>query len=117
MLRRGNILAPEITLGPENMLCLRRCEDGWDGIKGIHLVHREVAANGERFCRIVGLVVIEIDRRRGSHDHIMMRLCRHDPPLNPPPRHHSGSRWQAACENLIPSQESAMMVREERPNL
>src|SRR5437667_11732335 len=100
MLWIGNILGPELTLRPQDVLCLLRCEVSRDKIICVDFVNRQVATNSKLFCWIVRLVVIKVKVAIGSHNDIMIGLSRSDASLYAAPGYDRGSARYATFEDF-----------------
>ena len=105
--RRLEVLGPEIALRTEDPRGFSLPEHVGDRLVRVHLLEREQAADRERLESFVSLVVVEVERRRGRHDHVAPLPRRVDPPTDAAPTHHRGAGCESALEDLVPPDESA----------
>ena len=76
-----DIFPPQVALHAEDILFLAFVQHLGDWVIGIHFLQCQIAADGFRLGRWVGLIGVEIAMAARHHDHVVLRLGRLDAPL------------------------------------
>ena len=112
MVRFGDVFVPEVALHAEHVT-VRIFRNALDGIVGIHLLQRQVAADGFGFLELGVLVVVEVAPGLGRHHHVVAHRGGLDAAFGTAPRHHGGVGGQAAFQDFVPAQQGAAVFVEE----
>jgi hypothetical protein len=104
----GNIFRPELSLSTEDVPGLLGRKFFGDWIVIIDVRQGEVTSDSEWFVWIPRLIIIEIRVGCGRHDDIVPGLSGGDAAFLAPPGHDRGIGRQAALEDLIPPDQSAV---------
>ena len=113
MVSVSDILGPEVSLNTQNVLGLLLGQLLGQLIR-VDTINGQETANAERLSLLISrLIVVEIEVRRGNHNHIVTQLGSLDTTLVATPRHHRSIGTNLTFENLVPTHYAATLLGEE----
>ena len=107
MVERGDVFRPDVGLHADDVFLFLWRQQFGQRLELIHPRHRQVPPDAGRLAGdVLALVVVEIEMRRRSHNHVMAFASSLDASFGSSPTHDDGRLGDVAFEDLVPADDT-----------